>query len=163
MAVDMFLRIDGINGESKDSKHADQIQVLSWAWDVSQTGTAGVGGGLTAGKVEHHDVEIRKLVDKASPVLYKFCGNGDHIASADLYVRKAAGGSEALEYLVIHFDDLIITSFTLGGQPKADQIDEIIKINYSKVTITYTPQDNKGQGLPPIMGGWDLQSNKALA
>jgi type VI secretion system secreted protein Hcp len=163
MAVDMFLRIDGIKGESKDSKHADQIQVLSWSWDVSQTGTAGIGGGLTAGKVEHHDIEVRKLVDKASPVLYKFCCSGGHIASADLYVRKAAGGSEALEYLVIHFDDLIITSYSLGGQPQADQIDEVIKINYSKVTITYTPQDNAGQGQPPIMGGWDLQANKALA
>ena len=163
MAVDMFLRIEGIKGESKDSKHADQIQVLSWSWDVSQTGTAGTGGGLTAGKVEHHDIIVRKLVDKASPVLYKFCCNGDHIPSADLYVRKAAGGSEALEYLVIHFDDLIITSFELGGQPQADQIEESLKINYSKVTITYTPQDNKGQGMPPVTGGWDLQANKALA
>ncbi|RYZ08176.1 MAG: type VI secretion system tube protein Hcp [Myxococcales bacterium] len=163
MAVDMFLRIDGINGESKDAKHADQIQVLSWSWNVSQTGTAGTGGGLTAGKVEHHDIEIRKLVDKASPVLYKLCCSGAHIASADLYVRKAAGGNDALEYLVIHFDDLIITSFDLGGQPKADQIDETVRINYSKVTIKYTPQDNKGQGQPPIEGGWDLQANQALA
>jgi type VI secretion system secreted protein Hcp len=163
MAVDMYLRIDGINGESKDSQHPDRIQVLSWSWDVSQTGTAGVGGGLTAGKVEHHDIVIRKLLDKATPVLYKFCCNGNHVASADLYVRKAGGGDQALEYLVIHFEDLIITSFNLGGLPQADQIEEVIKLTYSKVTITYTPQDKAGQGLPQVTGGWDLQANKAVA
>src|SRR5688572_15598071 len=133
MAVDMFLRVEGIKGESKDSKHAEHIQVLSWSWDVSQTGTAGSGTGLTAGKVEHHDIEIRKLVDKASPILYKFCCNGDHIPSADLYVRKAAGGTEALEYIVIHFEDLVITSFNLGGKPQADQIEEVVRLNYAKV------------------------------
>jgi len=159
MAVDMFLRIEGIKGESKDSKRTDHIQVLSWQWDVSQTGTAGSGTGLTAGKVEHHDIEIRKLVDKASPILYKFCCSGDHIASADLYVRKAAGGTEALEYIVLHFEDLVITGFTLGGQPQADQIEEVVKLNYAKVHITYTPQDNKGQGMPPVLAGWNLQEN----
>ena len=159
MAVDMFLRIEGIKGESKDSKRTDHIQVLSWSWDVSQTGTAGTGTGLTAGKVEHHDIEIRKLVDKASPILYKFCCNGDHIPSADLYVRKAAGGTEALEYIVLHFEDLVITGFNLGGQPKADQIEEVVKLNYAKVQITYTPQDNKGQGMPPVLAGWNLQEN----
>lgn len=162
MAVDMFLRIEGIKGESKDSKHTDHIQVLSWAWDVSQTGTAGTGTGLTAGKVEHHDIEIRKLVDKASPILYKFCCNGDHIPSADLYVRKAAGGTEALEYVVIHFEDLVITGFNLGGKPLADQIEEVVRLNYAKVQITYTPQDNKGQGMPPVLAGWNLQENKAI-
>lgn len=159
MAVDMFLRIEGIKGESKDSKHTDHIQVQSWSWDVSQTGTAGSGTGLTAGKVEHHDIEVRKLVDKASPILYKFCCSGDHIPSADLYVRKAAGGSEALEYIVLHFEDLVITSFNLGGQPQADQIEEVVKLNYAKVHITYTPQDNKGQGMPPVLAGWNLQEN----
>jgi type VI secretion system secreted protein Hcp len=162
MAVDMFLRIEGIKGESKDSKKTDHIQVLSWKWDVSQTGTAGAGTGLTAGKVEHHDIEITKLVDKASPILYKFCCNGDHIPSADLYVRKAAGGNEALEYIVIHFEDLVITSFNLGGRPQADQIEEVVKLNYAKVQITYTPQDNKGQGMPPVLAGWNLQENKAI-
>jgi type VI secretion system secreted protein Hcp len=162
MAVDMFLRIEGIKGESKDSTRTDHIQVLSWSWDVSQTGTAGSGTGLTAGKVEHHDIEIRKLVDKASPILYKFCCNGDHIPSADLYVRKAAGGTEALEYIVLHFEDLVITGFNLGGQPKADQIEEVVRLNYAKVQITYTPQDNKGQGMPPVLAGWNLQENKAI-
>jgi type VI secretion system secreted protein Hcp len=159
MAVDMFLRVEGIQGESKDSKHADQIQVLSWSWDVAQKGTAGSGTGLTAGSVEHRDIVIRKLVDKSSPVLYQFCCNGEHIPSADLYVRKAGGKAGALEYVVIHLEELIITGFSLGGQPQADQIEEEVKINYAKVKITYTPQDNAGQGLPPVLAGWNLQEN----
>ena len=34
MAVDMFLKIDGIKGESKDSKHKDEIDVLAWSWGL---------------------------------------------------------------------------------------------------------------------------------
>jgi type VI protein secretion system component Hcp len=57
---------------------------------------------------------------------------------------------------------LIITGFNLGGQPKADQIEEVVKLNYTKVKITYTPQDGKGQGMPPVSGGWNLQENKVI-
>jgi type VI secretion system secreted protein Hcp len=88
MAVDMYLSIEGIKGEAKDSTHADHSQVLSWEWDVSQKGTAGSGTGLTAGSVEHHDIIIRKLVDRASPVLYQWCCSGHHIPSADLYFAR---------------------------------------------------------------------------
>ena len=159
MAVDMYLKVEGIDGESKDSKHSNHIQVLSWSWDVSQKGTAGSGSGLTAGSVEHRDIIIRKLVDKASPNLYSHCCTGEHIASADLIVRKAAGKSGALEYVVIHLEKVIITGYSLGGQPQADQIEEEVKINYAKVQITYTPQDDEGQGMPPLIAGWNLQEN----
>lgn len=159
MAVDMYLKVEGIDGESKDSKHSNHIQVLSWSWDVSQKGTAGSGSGLTAGSVEHRDLVIRKLVDKASPNLYSHCCTGEHIPSADLIIRKAGGKSGALEYVVIHLEKLIITGYSLGGQPQADQIEEEVKINYAKVKITYTPQDDAGQGMPPVIAGWDLQEN----
>ena len=159
MAVDMYLSVKGIDGESNDSKLKGHIQVLSWSWDVAQKGTAGSGSGLTAGSVEHRDIIIRKRVDKASPVLYNHCCTGEHIPSADLIVRKAAGKSGALEYVVIHLEKLLITGYTLGGQPQADQIEEELKINYAKIKITYTPQDDEGQGMPPVIAGWNLQEN----
>src|SRR5258706_14144439 len=128
MAVDMFLRVDSIDGESTDSKHGGEIQIVGWSWQAAQTGTSGSGGGSGAGKVEHQDIEIRKFVDRASPVLYKFCCQGQHITSADLTVRKAGG--EALEYLIIHLEDLLITSFVMGGEPQNDQVLETLRINF---------------------------------
>jgi type VI secretion system secreted protein Hcp len=161
MAVDMFLRIDDLKGESEDSTHKDEIQVLGWSWAATQTGTSGVGGGSGTGKVEHQDIEIKKLVDRASPVLYKLCANGQHIASADLTVRKAGG--EAIEYVKIRLEDLMITSFELGGDPKNDQVLETIRINFSRAGITYTPQNTKGGSAgAKVSGGWDLKANKTF-
>lgn len=157
MAVDMFLRIDDIEGESEDSTHGKEIQILGWNWAAAQTGTSGVGGGSGTGKVEHQDIEIKKYVDRASPVLYKLCAKGQHIPTADLTVRKAGG--DALEYLKIRLEDLLITSFRLGGEPKDDQVMETIRINFSRAGITYTPQIAGGGGGAKISGGWDLKAN----
>jgi type VI secretion system secreted protein Hcp len=158
MAVDMFLKIDSIQGESQDAAHKDEIQVLSWQWGANQTGTSGQGGGLGAGKVEIQDMEIRKKVDRASPVLYKFCCNGKHITSADLTIRKAGG--DALEYMKVHLEDLIVSSYELDGAQADDGNIEILRINFTRAAITYTPQLAGGGGGPAVSGGWDLKANK---
>lgn len=157
MAVDMFLRIDSLEGESEDSKHKGEIQITGFAWEAAQTGTSGVGGGSGTGKVEHQDIVINKYVDRSSPVLYKLTCQGQHIASADLTVRKAGG--EALEYLIIHLEDILITSFVLGGDPKNDQVLETLRINFTRAAITYTPQVKGGIGGAKVSGGWDLKGN----
>lgn len=158
MAVDMFLRIEGLEGESEDSKYKGQIQIIGWKWEASQTGTSGIGGGSGTGKVEQVDLVVNKYIDRSSPVLYQFCCGGDHIKSADLTVRKAGG--EALDYLVIHLEDLIITSFVLGGEPKNDQVLETIRINFTRASLSYTPQGGTGAGGGNVVGGWDLKANK---
>lgn len=158
MAVDMFLRIDSLEGESEDHNHGKEIELLSWNWAGAQTGTSGVGGGSGTGKVEVQDIEIKKRVDRSSPVIYKLCASGQHIASADLTVRKAGG--DALEYMKVHLEDLMFTSYTVGGEPKDDQILETVRINFSRWGVTYTPQIAGGGGGPPVSGGWDLKKNK---
>jgi type VI secretion system secreted protein Hcp len=158
MAVDMFLKIDSLEGESEDSTHKGEIEVISWNWAASQTGTGGAGGGLGAGKVEIQDIEIRKLTDRASPVLYQLCCSGKHITSATLTVRKAGG--EALEYFILKLEDIIISSYKVGGEPKDDQIAETIRINFTRAGIKYTPQVGGGGGGATVSGGWDLKANK---
>jgi type VI secretion system secreted protein Hcp len=157
MAVDMFLKIDKLDGESQDKTHKGEIQILGFSWVVAQTGTSGAGTGLGTGRSEFQDLEIRKAVDRASPVLMKHCASGEHIASADLTVRKAGG--EALEYLVIHLEDLMLTSYKLGGDPQNDVVQEIIRINYTKAAIHYTPQEQSGMGGAKVSGGWNLKEN----
>src|SRR5215204_6521956 len=99
MAVDMFLKLDPIKGESQDDKHKDEIDVLSWSWGMHQTGTTHQGTGGGAGKVSVQDLTFTHYVDKASADLIKACTKGDHIAKGTLVVRKAGG--EALEYIKI--------------------------------------------------------------
>ena len=95
MAVDMFLKLDGIEGESKDAKHAGEIDIESFAWGMAQTGSGHRGTGSGTGKVDVHDITITKVVDKSSPSLMLACANGKHIAKGSITVRRAgesAGG-----------------------------------------------------------------------
>src|SRR5512139_1398698 len=107
MAVDVFLKIATVKGESKDSKHADEIDVLSWSWGLAQTGNP-MGGGHGAGKANFNDLNFMHAVDKASPVLMKACAMGDHFADATLVSRKAGKGQQ--DYLIIKMKEVFITS-----------------------------------------------------
>ncbi len=131
MAIDMFIKIKGIDGESKDASHTGQIDVLAWSWGLSQSGSFHTGGGGGAGKVNVQDLSFTKWVDKASPTLMLFCANGDHIPDATLYVRKA--GKDALEYIIIELKKLIVTSVSTGGSGGEDRLTENVTLNFAHV------------------------------
>ena len=83
MAMSIFARIGTIKGESHDARHRDEIDVLSWSWGVSQSGTTGhAGGGAGAGKASFHDFNFTHHVDKASPLLMRACATGQHVSDA---------------------------------------------------------------------------------
>src|SRR6185436_17142128 len=107
MAVDLFMVVDGIKGESKDKAHKEAIDVLAWSWGLSNSGSFHTGGGGGSGKVNVNDLSFTKYVDKASADLQLFCCNGKHIPKAKLIVRKA--GENPLEYLTIELTDVLVT------------------------------------------------------
>jgi type VI secretion system secreted protein Hcp len=159
MAVDMFIKIGDVKGESTDDKHKNEIDVLSWSWGATQSGTAGIGGGGGAGKVQLQDLTITKYIDKASPTLFKMCCDGTHIGTSVLTVRKAGGS--ALEYLKLTLDKAIVTSITTGGSGGQDRLTENITLNFAKAKMEYTPQTEKGAGEASVIQGWDVAANKA--
>jgi type VI secretion system secreted protein Hcp len=116
-AVDMFLKLDGIKGESKDPTHPGEIEILSYSWGMSQTsvGTLGSGGG--SGKVSVHDISVTKVTDSASPQLMVSCATGKHLASGIIAVRKA--GEKPIEYLKIKLTDILISSIQMDGHGSA--------------------------------------------
>jgi type VI secretion system secreted protein Hcp len=154
MAFDCFIKIDGINGESSDKDHAREIEVLSFHWGVSQSGTAGYGGG----KCSVQDFSFVKRTDSASPVLFQKCCQGEHIAEAHVTLRKAGG--RAQEYLKYQFTDLLISSVRPGGSSQgSDDIPlEEVSLNFAKCHLTYVPPDDKGAGA--VEGGWDVEANQ---
>ena len=96
MATDMFLKIDGIEGESVDDKHPNEIELLSLRWGMNQGATMHVGTGGGAGKVSVNDLVFTHSVDKASTILMQNCMSGKHIPKAVLMVRKA--GEKPLDF-----------------------------------------------------------------
>jgi type VI secretion system secreted protein Hcp len=158
MAVDMFLKIEGIKGESADDKHKEEIDVLAWSWGASQSGTMHTGGGGGAGKANFQDISVTKWVDKSSHALLKAVSVGQHLKSALLTVRKA--GENPLEYLKITMNDCLISSVSTGGSGGEDRLTENITINFGNFAYEYTPQKEDGSGDAVLPFGFDIKANK---
>jgi type VI secretion system secreted protein Hcp len=159
MAVDMFLKLDGIKGESKDHKHKDEIHIESFSWGMSQTGAHGTGGGGGAGKVAVHDISITKFLDKASPALMLHCCNGKHIKDGLITVRKA--GEKPVEYLKIKLTDLLVSSVQEAGHG-GDLLSESLSLNFAKFHVEYQEQKPDGSGQPGGEMGWDVKANQKV-
>jgi type VI secretion system secreted protein Hcp len=157
MAVDMFIKIGDLKGESVDDKHKEEIDVLAWSWGMSQSGTTHLGTGAGAGKVNVQDVSFPQYVDKSSPNLMQYCCNGKHFAEALLTVRKA--GETPLEYLKLTLKDLMITAVSTGGSGGEDRLTENVTLNFSQFKVEYTPQKKDGTGDAAVTIGWDVAKN----
>ncbi len=160
MAFDCFLKIDGIQGESKDAAHKNEIEVLSLNWGANQTGTAAYGGGAGAGRVNMQDISFTKRFDKASPKLMLNCCNGTHIKNAVFTLRKAGG--EQQEYMFIRLNDVIVSSVSAGGSTDGgDDIPlESVTFNYGKIEVEYKEQKEDGTLGGTIKAFWDVKQNK---
>ena len=157
MAVDMFIKIKGIDGESADSKHKKELDVLAWSWGASQSGSSHTGGGSGAGKVNVQDLSFTKYVDSSSHALLLACCSGEHIGEATFVVRKA--GKEPLEYIKMTLNDLIVASVSTGGSGGEDRLTENITLNFAKFKFEYVPQKPDGTGDAAKVAGWDIPGN----
>jgi len=157
MAVDMFLKLTGINGEAKDSVHALEVDVLAWSWGASQSGTMHSGGGAAVPGRFVQDVSITKYVDAASHALLQHICNGKHIPEAILTIRKAGGSP--LEYIIITMKEVIVTSVSTGGSGGEDQLTENISLCFEKFDYSYVPQAPDGSGEAAKLFSYDILGN----
>ncbi len=158
-AVDYFLKIDTIDGESTDSKHGKEIDVMSWSWGATNAGSHGTGGGGGAGKVSMQDFSFVMRTNKASPKLMLACASGDHIAKAQLTCRKA--GKTQQEYLIIKFTELHVTSYNTGGSQGDVVPTDSITLSFGKIEYEYSPQKADGSLDTKIPVSWSVKENKA--
>src|SRR5450631_3919887 len=157
MAVDMFLNLDGIKGESSDKTHKGEIDVLAWSWGMSNSGTFQQGTGGGSGKANFQDIAVTKYVDKSTADLIYACASGKHIAKGSLDVRKA--GEQPLEYLVYSLEKILVSSVSTGGSGGEEQLTENISLNFSKVKVEYKTQDATGKAAPGGTFTWDIAAN----
>jgi type VI secretion system secreted protein Hcp len=154
-AVDYFLVIDGIPGESTDARYPNAIKIEGFSFGV--TGYVPlIGGGGGAGKPVFSDISFTKIIDKSSPLLFLQCAQGKHIPSATLYCRKA--GERPTEFYVIKMTDVLISSFQTSGSSDALPT-ETLSLNYTKIELSYTPQKPDGSPGTPVETGWDIETN----
>jgi type VI secretion system secreted protein Hcp len=157
MAVDMFINIDKIKGESQAKGHTDEIDVLAWSWGMSQSGTFHLGTGGGSGKASVQDLSFTKYIDSASHALQLACLNGKHIPKCKLTVQKA--GEKAVEYILIELENCLVTSVSTGGSGGEDRLTENVTLNFAKVHLTYTPQKKEGGAGNKLEYNWNIQEN----
>ena len=158
MAVDYFLKIDGIPGESKDSRHKDEIDVESWSWGEIQTVSGPSGSGAGTGKVSMQDFSFVMGLNRASVDLMKACATGQHIKTATLSATKA--GKVQQEYLTFKFHDVLVSSFHTGGSEDAVVPTDSVSFNFAKIEVEYRPQNPDGSLGAAVQFKYDLKANK---
>lgn len=137
MAVDFFLKLTDIQGESTDEKHKDEIVIESFSWGLLNPADD---------RVSVQDFLFTSLVDKSSPILMLSCATGKHIDEAVLTGRKA--GEKPLEYLIIKLKDVLVTGFEPGGSAGDVLPAQSFSLNFGEITFDYTvqrPDGSKGE------------------
>jgi type VI secretion system secreted protein Hcp len=163
MAIDMFLKLSTVPGESQDEKHKEWIEVLSFSWGASQksAGERSTGGAASAERVSMQDFSIVKTLDKASPKLFLCCCKGEHIPEVKLELCRATGDKS--KYMEYKMTDVLISSVRKGGTAQGGEAlpMEEVGFNYGKIELTYTETDHKtGKPKGDVKANWDLVVNK---
>jgi type VI secretion system secreted protein Hcp len=163
MAIDVYLYIEGIKGESADDRHKDWIECKSVNRGVEQpkSATASTGGGHTAERCEHRDIVISKLPDLSSPILLQTCSAGKTIPKAKFEFMRADAQGERVKYFEIEIDNVLIGQVTPSVE-EGDILAEQVGFKFSKVRWKYTQQRISGGAGGNTSGGWDLSSNRVV-
>jgi type VI secretion system secreted protein Hcp len=159
-AVDYFLKIEGIQGESASQKHKGEIEILSWSWGESQAGVH-AGGGAGAGKVQVGSFHFAAHSSQASPKLFLACANGQHFQKAVLTAARQAKG-KAQDYLIWTLTDVLVTSYQTGADaPDALPVDAF-DLDFGKIEVEYKPIKADGSLGASVKAGWDVKANRAV-
>jgi type VI secretion system secreted protein Hcp len=140
-AVDMFLKIEGVDGEVTAAAHKGWIEVLSWSWGLSQAGSGGAGAGGAVGRLVGH-VTIVKRVDKATPPLFKRCSDGTVLPLVTMELARSGGG---LTYLKYDLNSVLVSSIAHGDVDGDGIPDETIMLDFTGAKLTYTQLDASGK------------------
>lgn len=161
MALDAYLLIGDIKGESQDEKHKGWVEVTNVSWGVTQPRATSVStaGGHTSGRADVHEVSFDKLADLASPVLFQTCAAGKTIPKAKLEFFRADGDGTRVKYFEIELDNVMISSVH-PNSGDGGLISEKVHLASSRIKVTYTQQSIRGGTQGSTTGGWDSATNK---
>ena len=163
MAIDVYLQIDGIKGESQDDKHKEWIECTSVHWGMMQpkSATASTSGGHTSERAELDDIRFQKVADLSSPILMQTCVVGKTIPKAKFEFMRADGNGQPIKYFEIELENVLIGHMSPGIDP-GEILTESVGLKFSKVKWKYSQQKIGGGVGGNTIGGWDLSANKII-
>lgn len=164
MAIDVYLQIEGIKGESADQGHKDWIEVETCHWGIHQpkSATSSTGGGHTAERAELQEITFSKAADLSSPILMQHCAMGKTVPKAKIEFMRADGNGTPIKYFEIELENVLIGSIS-PGIAAGTILSEHVSLKYSKIKWRYTQQKIGGGSGGSTVGGWDLATNRIAA
>ena len=153
--TDTFLKLKGIEGESKRKGHEGEIEIESWsvgAHNASSIGS-GSGGGVSRGQITGLTISTR--LKKESPKLLEYCASGQHVPEATLTAIRAAGTDEGQPYLKYILKEAFISSVQFAGDGPDELPIVSMTLDANVVKLEYIPQGDKGEALSPVVMTWD--------
>lgn len=163
MALDAYLKIGDIKGESQDEKHKQWLEVFNVNWGVTQPRAGSLSTtGHTNGKADLSEVSFTKLADVASPILFQHCAMGKTIPSAVIEFMRADGDGKPVNYFKIELDNVMVSSFH-PSSGEGGILAEQVSLAFSKIKLSYTQQKITGGAGGSTSGGWDCAGNKVCA
>jgi type VI secretion system secreted protein Hcp len=159
MAVDYFLAIDGIPGDSRDAEHAGEIELQTVSWGESAVAGPAAGRGGAAGKAHIGDLVFSAATSKASPPLMLSCASGEHLKSAVLTCRTA--GAAPIDFLVVRLGEVLVTSYAVEGTAGIAPVDRV-SVGFGRIELEFRPQKDDGSPEAPIVAAWDVAQGRKL-
>jgi type VI secretion system secreted protein Hcp len=140
---EMFLRLDGVEGESLDQTHTKEIEILSWHWVTVNHVRWDLNQGGQSTKVDVGEIKIDKICDKASVVLYQCSVTGKHIPSAKITCRKN-DGDQKVEYLIVDLKDVMVSKVEWTGDGQNQSLNETVELSFAEFQLNYKVQQDQG-------------------
>jgi len=156
---EMFLKLDGIEGESQDFAHAGEIEILKWNWDTTNHTRWDVNQGGQSTKVTIQDISVDKICDKASVTLYQCCVTGRHIKNATITCRKN-DGEQKVEYLIMRLTDVMVTHVHFEGDGNNQSLNENVGLSFAKFRMEYKVQNDTGTAAGAKSYEFDVQKQQ---
>lgn len=161
MAVDAYLFIEGIKGESADSNHPGWIEITSASWGVIQprSATASTAGGHTAERCEHKSISLSKLTDLASPILMQMCSAGRTIPKVRIDFMRADSEGHPIKYYELELEHALVGSID-QVMHAGSGLHDSFTLRYARARWKYTQQKIIGGAGGNTAGSWDLSTNR---
>lgn len=157
MAIDMFLTINGVNGESVDQSFKGALDVLSYRFGVEGGTPAGTGA---SGKPHLSDLSVVTYQSLATIPLYVACAAGKHYATAALSLRRVTGATSPVVYFTMTLTDVTVTSVAEGASDGDDRVTDSLSLSFAQIDLSYKAQSSTGGVGATVTGGWDVAQGR---
>lgn len=158
-AGDLFLQVDGINGESTDPVHKGEIDVLAWSWGVVRPVDIG-GGGSSIGKADLGELKVIKSFDAATADLILSAAIGGAIPQAVLTGTRPDPFGKSIDYLTVTLDNVFVTKVAMGGKQSEEGVAETVTFNFERIQFDYKIIDGSGKVVGTKTACYDVALGK---